>query len=380
MKKQGSLPKKKQAKKAVKPINNNLNGKEQPVFPDLSDAYVLKGNVLHLPDKEQPPAYERKFQNEDELRQLVFKNFGVIFGDFALVVTFEKSTGINFSNGFVADAFIFHFAEMQIPRFYLLKILFSKTRLLQIFYEMTPVFSFLHNPENQNQIVQKVLNQVTKYKELKQKFEAKSTEEILSQLTIAMRNRPSIIFISDNDMEELAPLKQNYPETWGRMTNQIIVKRYAVKNEMMITFQPKFDEITIPEKPLREKESRKDLPKLTEPEHLAKASNVVKEIYGKIKAELLKADKGLEFNSTNYYVSIHKVRKITVIQIKKNSLSIVMLNPIAETQKMIKHNKILLHKDSVQKFWGGECCTVVVEKTEHLGEVIALLKKMVERA
>jgi hypothetical protein len=54
-------------------------------------------------------------------------------------------------------------------------------------------------------------------------------------------------------------------------------------------------------------------------------------------------------------------------------------NPEKETRKLIKHHEVKTLTEKVQKFWNGPSCTVVIENTKNLNEIIALLKMLVKR-
>ena len=54
------------------------------------------------------------------------------------------------------------------------------------------------------------------------------------------------------------------------------------------------------------------------------------------------------------------------------------MNPEDITRELIQHHRIKSLPASVQKFWNGECCTIVVENSDNLNEVIELLKMVIE--
>jgi hypothetical protein len=53
------------------------------------------------------------------------------------------------------------------------------------------------------------------------------------------------------------------------------------------------------------------------------------------------------------------------------------MNPEESTRELIKNHRIKTLPASVQKFWNGSCCTVVIENADNLVEVIDLLKMVV---
>lgn len=117
--------------------------------------------------------------------------------------------------------------------------------------------------------------------------------------------------------------------------------------------------------------------KTLEEDHLKNVSETVKEIYLKIKTELQKTDKTLLFNSQKYYVSLKKVKNIAFFHFSTKKLSIVIMQPEKEIRKKIKHHLVRTLAASVQKFWNGECATVVIEQEKYLQEVTSLIKKII---
>ena len=68
------------------------------------------------------------------------------------------------------------------------------------------------------------------------------------------------------------------------------------------------------------------------------------------------------------------------MNIGKKRISLVVVNPEAETRKNIKHHEIKTLTEKVQKFWNGPSCTIIIENTDKLNEVINLLKKLVAKS
>lgn len=51
-----------------------------------------------------------------------------------------------------------------------------------------------------------------------------------------------------------------------------------------------------------------------------------------------------------------------------------------ETRKVISHNLVKTLAPSIQKFYGRSCCAIMVENTDHLDEVLSLLKKLISKS
>jgi predicted transport protein len=96
-----------------------------------------------------------------------------------------------------------------------------------------------------------------------------------------------------------------------------------------------------------------------------------------MQADLLKVDKGLQFNPQTYYISLRKDRNLAFFHFSGKRISLVVKNPEKNTRKQIKHHEVKTLTEKVQKFWNGPSCTIVIENDNHLNEVITLLKKMI---
>jgi len=116
---------------------------------------------------------------------------------------------------------------------------------------------------------------------------------------------------------------------------------------------------------------------MTEKDHLEKTTDEIMNIYKKIKTELFKVNKHVQFNSQRYYISLRKDKNMAFFHFSRKKISVVVMNSKFNTKKQIKHHEIKTLTEKVQKFWNGPSCTVVIENEKYLNEVIALLKKLI---
>ena len=108
-------------------------------------------------------------------------------------------------------------------------------------------------------------------------------------------------------------------------------------------------------------------------------SETVRSIYSEIKTALLDADDTIEFNAKKIYISVRKNKNLAFFHLRKK-ISLVVMSAEDFTRTQIKHHEIKSLPASVQKFWNGSCCTIVIENSVNLDEVINLLKKMIAKA
>lgn len=100
-------------------------------------------------------------------------------------------------------------------------------------------------------------------------------------------------------------------------------------------------------------------------------------MYLQIKSEILKFNGTLKFNPQRYYIGLSNGRNIAFVHFRKNKIDLVVKYSEKETRKLIKKNEVRALKESIQKFWGGTACSIILESSEHLKEVIILLKKLI---
>ena len=114
----------------------------------------------------------------------------------------------------------------------------------------------------------------------------------------------------------------------------------------------------------------------TEEKHLENATNEIKELYEKIKQEVLDIDSSIIFNPRKFYISIKKNKNIAFIKIGRKKIKIITPVPYEKGKNLIKHHKIKKPSESVQKFWfSAPCFEVTLDNDENLSEVINLLKE-----
>ncbi|MFH1824227.1 MAG: DUF5655 domain-containing protein [Candidatus Firestonebacteria bacterium] len=114
----------------------------------------------------------------------------------------------------------------------------------------------------------------------------------------------------------------------------------------------------------------------TEDSHLEKASDEIKELYEKIKQEVLDIDSSFIFNPRKYYISIKRNKNLAFIEFRKKKINIIIPVSYERGRKLIKHHKIRKPAESVQKFWFSvPCFEVSLENDENLYEVINLIKE-----
>lgn len=334
---------------------------------DLKNALILKGNILQLRINEphNPPA-ELEFKNEKEFKEIVINSTKLLFGENTVFLNTEK-TGDNFPDGLLFD-----FKDAERPRLYLFDISISKQDFFAEIFPRVMRYLLLCKESNHSLLIETVLKNIGWRNKLKKAIGDRDTREFLQ----AALNSPHVLLIRGNENFEFPDDRLIYPLAWVMMVKQVLIRKFQSNGDTVCIMEPGFEEIQNG-KVKRKREPREEGVEYNEDFHLQKTSEAVKGVYAQIRAELLKADNSLVFHAKKYYVSVGKP-KLFLFRFSKSKITIVVMVSDKDARKQIKHHEVRTLAESVQKFWNGPSCEVVIENEEKLNEVVVLLKKLVK--
>ena len=189
-------------------------------------------------------------------------------------------------------------------------------------------------------------------------------------LSTLLDNRSFVLLITAGEKSELSLYGETYTETWGKMLKTLIIRKYSNGEETTYSMSPVFADL------FKNDKSKSEVIKCSEADHLLAVSETVRSIYTEIKTALLEADNSIEFNAKKIYISVRKSKNLAFFHLRKK-ISLVVMNPEEDTRENIMHHVIKSLPASVQKFWNGSCCTIIIENSVNLDEVINLLKKII---
>jgi len=352
---------------------------------DLSKVYILNGNTLELQtieppfdaDENQTSPVEKKFKSKKEFEEIILQNSKVLFGETTLLIETKVKAGNKFSGTYIPDAFLFDFKDTEKPKCYMIETMLSKQDFYgQLFPRMTGFFKQLSNKDIQTSFIELICKIVNKNYHFKKKLKSFiGEEEVPEFINRILTGKPSVLLITDDTIHELTEIMQVYIDTWGKQIKPIVLRKFSINRQTLCTIYPDFADIDKGKDKVKEK-----VLKATEEDHLKGVSDGILDIYSQIKAELLKVDEQVQFNPKQYYISIRKNKNLAFMSIGKKRISLVVVNPETETRKAIKHHEIKTLTEKVQKFWNGPSCTIILENTDKLNEVINLLKKLVAKS
>lgn len=350
---------------------------------DLSKAYILNGNTLELQttpfelDENQGSPIEKKFKSRKEFEEIILKNGKVLFGNDTLLINTQLKKDISFTGTYTPDAILFDFKDPEKPKCYLIETMYS----IQDFYghflqRITGFFSQNSKDDVRSSFIELICKLVNKNYHFKKKLQSligkEAVPEFISRMLTA---KPPVLFIMEYPnlkFKETLPL---FSPSWSKLVKLMIFRKFSVNGELLCSMSPSFEDIDKTEVKVKEK-----VLKSTEEDHLKVVSDDVRNVYKSIKAELKKADKQVEFNPKQYYISVRKNRNIAFLHINQKRISLVVVNPEADTRKQIKHHEIKTLTEKVQKFWNGPSCTIIIDNADKLNEVVNLLKKLIAKS
>ncbi|MFZ2205498.1 MAG: DUF5655 domain-containing protein [Minisyncoccia bacterium] len=352
---------------------------------DLSKVYILNGDTLELQtteppfdaDENQTSPVAKKFKSKKEFEEIILQNGKVLFGDTTLLIETRVKTGIEFSGTYIPDAILFDFKDMGKPKCYLIETMLSKQDFYgHLFTRMTEFFKQISNKDLQTSFIEPICKIVNKNYHFKKKLKSFiGEEEVPEFINRVLTGKPPVLLITDDTIQELPEIMQVYIDTWGRLIKPIVLRKFSINRQTLCTIYPDFADIDKGTDKVKEK-----VLKSTEEDHLKDVSDVILDIYSQIKTELMKADELVQFNPKQYYISIRKNKNLAFMSIGRKRISLVVVNPEAETRKNIKHHEIKTLTEKVQKFWNGPSCTIIIDNAEKLNEVINLLKKLIAKS
>ncbi|HTA27016.1 MAG TPA: hypothetical protein VK809_04475 [Bacteroidia bacterium] len=356
---------KEKAKKALTEINGSAILTEN--VSNFKHGYLLKGNQLQTLTTDYvgiKPPVERKFKTEKELAEVLIQNKKTLFGQDVFIFTMPKNKGDNEQS--TPDFFMLDMGGFYSPKVYFMDIMVSRPEEFR-FSRVTKLF--LKEKENRELFFKLAHRNIAVNNALRQR--AKLTKpDIATFFSLVESTKPTTLLITDTELNGLPELTEVYP-LW-RNVKSLVVKKYASNGNMLCTMTPAFNEIY-----LSTKQKAKGAP-IAEEEHLKEVMPEVKEMFYRLKNELMKANTQLSWNSQKHYIALKASKKVAVFQFSRKKMTIVVMNPQKDIRANIKHYEIKTLTEKVQKFWNGECSTVVIDKAEHLDEVIKLLKKLIK--
>lgn len=342
--------------------------------------FVLKKDKLEpavdLPENAKPVV--KPFRAEQEFVDLIFGNRAVLFGEKTMGWKMEPTA----NSSFRWIKLLFDFTTPDSPRCYILAVILGKEKdfFEEFFPFMTRVFSLLRDVINIEMLVKLIGDGIKRNKQSLKAFEkhlhGQKLDDLLAQTLL---KAPKCLLITEDPLKELPTVKKAYAETWGGMLDIIYIRKYLVGKTTMLSMHPSLADLK--EKP-KTKVPATERVIHTEADHLAKASDLSRSIYEKLKMEILKIDKSVVFNAKGkHYISVKKGsgKNLAFFHYRKSGIYLVVMLEEKVVRKMVKKSDVRRLPDSVQKFWNGPSTGLVISSTDQLKEITELFKKLIKQ-
>jgi predicted transport protein len=357
-------------------MNKSKSKQQESLSPkgkavDLSMALMINGNSLESQPSKNSVPVEQKFKSEKEFNELIVNNSKMLFGKSTILIDATKSL---FECYLLLD-----FSEAEKHKLYFVDITLSKQNFWELFTRITRLFALFNFRDYQNKLVELVLDIIGENTTLKSELNPITGENIDEYFKVVLINKPFILLLTDQERPELIEINMAYSTYWGKFVKPILIRKYADNGDLFCSITPAFADIDFTTNGKSGKDSIIKREKSTEADHLENTSEIIQGVYMKIKTDLLKEDKSIEFNPKQYYISMRKNRNLAFFHISKKRISLVVMNPEKDTQEEIKHHEVKTLTEKVQKFWNGPSCTIIIDNMDNIDEIIALLKKLIQQ-
>jgi predicted transport protein len=323
---------------------------------------------------------EFQFEKEADFEKEVVLNSKQFFGTNSIYIDAKRKIETKNLGNSIPDGFLFDLSDKNNPEFYIVEVELAKHDFYNhIFPQITKFFGFYKNHKGQNDLVEKIFSFVNDDNELKKEFKKYLGEkEIYKFIKDTLVSSQNFLLVIDGDKKELPEIMETYSETWGKMVKLVLLKKFFSNNDVIYTMHPDFENIEFAEIENEISTGREDV-EYNEDYHFDGVLEAVRKIYTELKESLVKEYPNLLFNPQKYYISIRKERSIAFFIIGRKKIRLVVMESDEVTRKEITQHPVKTLTASVQKFWNGPSCAIIIEKDENLNEIQNFLKRLVAK-
>jgi len=322
-----------------------------------------------------------QFDKELDFEREVVSNSRLFFGANSIYIDAKRKIQTKNLGNSIPDGFLFDLADKDNPEFYIVEVELAKHDFYNhIFPQITKFFGFYKNPKSQADLIEKIFSFISNDNDLRKEFKKYlGDKEIYKFLKDTIEQSQNILLIIDGDKKELPEIMDTYTDTWGKMVQLILIKKFSYNGEVIYTMHPDFENIEFAEIEEETITEAEDI-QYTEEYHLEGVSETVRSIYTELKAHVIRVSPMIIFNPKKYYISIRKERNIAFFIIKRKKARLIVMQSDHETRSEVLNHSIKTLTEKVQKFWNGPSCAIILETTDNLDEIKSLLTKLVTRA
>ena len=336
---------------------------------------AVSGSVLYFGGKR---FNELPFQNEDEFERLVLENSGMLFGEKSLYIDLKSRVEGRALGSAIPDGILIDFRDPEDPKFYLVEVELSEHDFYKhIFPQVTKFFAFFKNPRGRTELVEKMFTVINADQDMRSRFnQLVGSKEIYKSLKDIVENSQNILIIIDGLKPEFDEVKETYTDTWDKMVQVMVIKKFQADDSVILYVNPDFEEQGLEQPPNGDNEEPE---RYTEEYHLGDVAPNIVATYQRLKQEISHIEPRIIFNPQKYYISLRAEKNFAYIKFRKRKMQLILKMPYEVGRQIIKKHKLSSLSESIQKFYGGECFRVVLENEENLDEVIQAIMQSYEQ-
>jgi predicted transport protein len=330
-----------------------------------------------------------KYAFEEEFEKDIVAVSKALFGEKAVYIDYKKKISGNALGASVPDGFLIDFSDENAPDFYIVEVELAKHDFYKhIFPQITKFFAFFSSSQSRGDLLDKIYTIIENDTSVKNEIQKLCPgKEIYKLLKDSIDLKQNILLVIDENKPEFAEIFNTYKE-WESTVKLEIIKKFKNAGNVVYTMEPEFDEIEFfmdEEIEKLDKNAGIDTAGIDasgnntsrkEEDHLNGIKESIREIYTKLKSELLALNNSLLFNPQKYYISIRNPKNIVFIKIRQKKIRLIIMLEPGIIYENIRKNTVKDLSQAVQDFYNGPCAAVDIDTIDNLDEIIELLKKL----
>lgn len=323
-----------------------------------------------------------KYKSEKDFEAEIVESSKVLFGKATIYIDAKKKIESKTLGATVPDGFFFDFADTTDPQFYIVEVELAKHGFYgHIFPQITKFFAFFNNTRLQKSLVDKLFSIVDTDAQLKADFKKHlGHTEVYKFLSDIVESSQNILLVADAPIVELPEIMGTYADTWGRMVRFLEIKKYTSEEDVIYSVTPDIETLQYAEgeEAPADEVGDEEVTPYTEEFHLEGVSDVVRQLYERIKQAAFGVSGSVLFNPQKYYISIKAPKNIAFLKVRKKKIRFIAMMPETRIRAIVKSHTVVPLSQAVQDFYNGPCAAVDILGDAAFGEIEELLKELVE--
>ncbi|MGA7195439.1 MAG: hypothetical protein WBW94_17615 [Anaerolineales bacterium] len=318
--------------------------------------------------------------SEKEFEDDIVASSRILFGRDTIYINAKKKIEAKALGGTIPDGFFFDFTDITDPQFYVVEVEVTQHSFFShVFPQITKFFAFFKNTKLRKELVDKLYSIIDKDDALKSAFKSfLDKTEVYKFLSDVIESNQNILLIADGHMDELPEIIDTYSDTWGKLVKFLEIHKFVSGSDTIYTITPDFDTIQYIEPSEKLQEDEEETTVISEKFHLEEVSQIVRDIYAKIKEITLNKDGSIVFNPQKYYISIKGPKNIAYIKLRNKKIRFIAMIPEEIIRNTVKHYAIASLSSGVQNFYNGPCAAVDITDLNYEEDLRLLLNVLLD--